>query len=108
MFFSDMEARRLSYCFPILSLADCLLLLLLLWLLPLLDVLLELLDFHAFLLLGSFSLSLSLSFLFLTSLDWLLGGGLTDRSGSEELLRVDAEEGLLLLRLGLGLGLRRR
>jgi hypothetical protein len=104
MFFSDMEARRLSYCFPILSLADCLLLLLLLRLLPLLDVLLELLDFHAFLLLGS----LSLSFLFLTSLDWLLGGGLTDRSGSEELLRVDAEEGLLLLRLGLGLGLRRR
>jgi len=66
-------------------------------------VLEELADLRAFLLLRSLSLSLPLPFFFLTSLDLLLGAGLTDLS---EALLLHIEEGLLLLlllRLRLGL-----
>jgi len=105
MCFSDWESWRffqsISTVFRFLRL---LLLLLLLRLLPLLaEVLEELADLRAFLLLRSLTLSLALPFFFLTSLDRLLGAGLTDLS---EALLLHIEEGLLLLlllRLRLGL-----
>lgn len=88
--------------------------LLLLLLLPLLaEMLDELADLRNFLPLRSLSLPLPLPFFLLTSLDLLLGGGLTDLSEAllllhEELLRRATEEGLLLrLRLWLRLWCRR-